>query len=155
MAEALRATSTEFAVLPARVAEVAFLYGREYGKWEAGAIEQIEVPAPARLKAEIAANPDLTRQLDELCEGVAESLEQVAQVVRESEGQSDASQLLSQWEGFGRFCRETLGVAPLTLVRAAAEVVAAYADGAPVEAELTRWAERWTKSWKRRFAVQP
>ena len=27
-----------------RLAQVAFLYGREYGKWEAGAIEEIELP---------------------------------------------------------------------------------------------------------------
>ena len=38
---------------PKLVAACAFLYGRDYGKWEAGAIEEVELPDPARVAAEV------------------------------------------------------------------------------------------------------
>ena len=42
----------------------------------------------------------------------------VAEEVRESIGIGVGVEALSQWEGFGRFCRRCLGVEPLTLLRA-------------------------------------
>jgi hypothetical protein len=59
-------------------------------------------------------------------------------------GEADAVELLSQWEGFARFCREALRVEPLVLLLAlglghgdpAAEVRAAYPDAAVDEAEV-------------------
>ena len=47
-----------------------------------------------------------------------------------------AAEILSQWEGFGRFCREVLRAGPQTLLAAyglwrddpAADVLAAYLD---------------------------
>ena len=58
-------------------AQVAFLYGRADGHWEAGKIEQIELPDANGLVAEIAANEDLGVQLDELRDIVQETVDQV------------------------------------------------------------------------------
>jgi hypothetical protein len=118
MAEALRQTAGQFAVIPAKLASVAFLYGREYGHWEAGRVEQIDLPDRDALVAQVAANRDLGVQLDELRDVVGESVERVAQEIHALVGSVHAAELLSMWEGFGRFCRETLHMEPLTLVRA-------------------------------------
>jgi hypothetical protein len=77
-------------------------------------------------------------------------------------GEADAVELLSQWEGFARFCREALRVEPLVLLLAlglghgdpAAEVRAAYPDAAVDEAEVARWSVQWARGWERRFAVR-
>ena len=67
----------------------------------------------------------------------------VAKAVQESIGIGVGVEALSQWEGFGRFCRKHLGVEPLTLLRAyglgkedpAAEVLAIYPDAKADEAK--------------------
>jgi hypothetical protein len=72
---------------------------------------------------------------------------------------ADAVDLLSQWEGFGRFCRERLGADPLTTSSAflsggkdvAAELVKSFPDAQPDEAEAARWAAEWARGWDRRF----
>ncbi len=74
-------------------------------------------------------------------------------------GEADAVDLLSQWEGFGRFCRERLGVEPLTAVAAfvsgrddvAAEVASLFPDATYDEAEAAHWAAEWSLGWDRRF----
>jgi hypothetical protein len=159
MADALRQTAGQFAVIPTKLASVAFLYGREYGHWEAGQIEQIDLPDREALVTEIAANPDLGVQLDELRDVVGESVQRVAQEIHALVGSVHAVELLSIWEGFGRFCQETLGMEPLTLVRAyglqrddpEVEVRSAYPDAMPDEGASQRHAEQWTRSWGRRF----
>ena len=70
-----------------------------------------------------------------------------------------AADLLSQWEGFGRFCRDVLALEPLTLLEAlrlrrgdpAAEVLASYPDAKPDEAKAAEWASTWKSNWDRRF----
>src|SRR4051812_29424241 len=127
----------EFAHPPTLVATCAFLFGRQYGMWECGAIERIDLPDLDDLKAEVKGHPDLKEQLKELRECAELSVLRVAKEVRESIGVGVGVEALSQWEGFGRFCRRYLGVEPLTLLRAyelgrggpAAEGLAGYPHG--------------------------
>jgi hypothetical protein len=75
-------------------------------------------------------------------------------------GESDAVDLLPQWDGFGQFCRDALGVEAVTVAAAfgpgrddvAAEVMAAFPDARPDEAEAARWAAEWARGWDRQFA---
>lgn len=160
VAEALRLTAPHLAVVPAQVAQVALLFGRAYGHWEAGVVEQVDVPDCKALAAEVAANEYLGEQLDELRDAVGETVESVVEEIHAAVGRIYAVQVLSMWEGFGRFCRETLEMEPLALVRAyglqredpAAEVLRVYPKAAPEEAEATRWAAQWCRGWERRFA---
>ena len=55
--------------------------------------------------------------------------------------------LATQREGFGRFCRETLGLEPATLLTAPGELEAVDGDPAKV-AENAAW---WNERWRRRF----
>src|SRR5947207_4302216 len=102
---------------PILVATCAFLYGRQYGHWECGAIEQIDLPDEKATAAELKQRPDLREQLRKLrqCEeeGVLHAAEAMQEVIGIGVGEA-----LSQWEGFGRFCRRCLGVEPLTLLAA-------------------------------------
>jgi hypothetical protein len=162
MAEAIRLTAGELAVVPAKVAQVAFLFGRAYGHWEAGAVNQVRLPDPKALAAEVAANEYLGEQLDGLREVVGETVDRVVQEIHASVGRVHAVEVLSMWEGFRRFSREMLGMEPLTLVRAyglqrkepAAEVLGIYPDAEPDEAEATLWAAQWCGGWERRFKLQ-
>ena len=69
-------------------------------------------------------------------ERAAEAIQKAAELVQYAVGEVHAEDLLSQWAGFGRFCREQLGVEPLTVLRAfglgqddpAAEVLAKYPE---------------------------
>jgi hypothetical protein len=142
------------------VAQVALLYRRAYGPWEAGAVEQIDLPDAMALAMEVATNKYLGGQPDELRDAVGETVMRVVRDIHASVGRVHATEVLSMWEGFGRFCRETLEIEPLTLVRAyglqrdapAAEALGMYPDATPDEAEATRWAAQWCCGWKRRFA---
>ena len=98
-------------------------------------------------------------QLAEL-RGVAEvAMREVGDTLTYAMGVAHAADLLSQWEGFGRFCRELLEVEPLTLLRAlrleqddpAAEVLASYPDAEADEATAAEWAGKWTREWELRF----
>jgi hypothetical protein len=83
----------------------------------------------------------------------------VATALQESIGMSLGVEALSQWEGFGRFCRRHLGVEPLALLRAyglgaedpAAEVLAAFPDANADEAKAEERALHWAGEWERRF----
>ena len=149
----------EFAHTPTLVATCAFLFGRQYGMWECGAIEEVEIPDLDGLKAEAEERPDLKRQLKELRECAELSVLRVAEEVRESIGVGVAAEALSQWEGFGRFCRKHLGVESLKLLHAyginwedpAAEVLATYPDAVVDEAKAAEWEQNWTRNWERRF----
>ena len=146
---------------PTLVATCAFLYGRQYGHWECGAIEQIDPPDEASTKAELKQRPDLREQLKELKEIAAESVLKVAESVQEVIGIGVGVEALSQWEGFGRFCRKQLGVVPMTLLKAygidwedpAAEVLAVYPDAKADEARAEERAVHWAREWERRFTV--
>jgi CheY-like chemotaxis protein len=117
-----------------------------------------EMMGAERLQA-VAANPYLGEQLVELRLGVDESMRKVADGLQYAVGQAYAADLLAQWEGFGRLCRDVLGVEPLVLTAAfglgrddpAAMVLAAYLQAAVDEAAADRRAKRWTGTWRRRF----
>jgi hypothetical protein len=91
-----------------------------------------------------------------------EGILRVAEAVRESIGMGVGVQALSQWEGFGRFCRRQLGVEPLTLLHAygakwedpAAEVLAIFPDAKVDQAKAEERAEHWAGEWTRRFGRQ-
>lgn len=94
-----------------RLAQAALLYGRAYGKWEAGKIATIELPDAQNLLDQVAADPELGNQLEELHILAQAVLQQTAGNLLEVAGRVHASDVLSRWEGFGRFCREMLGMA--------------------------------------------
>ena len=68
--------------------------------------------------------------------------------------------MLSQWEGFGRFCRNHLSLEPMAVMSAyrlwqddpAAEVLASYPEAKVDEAKAAEWAGNWTRTWERRFS---
>jgi hypothetical protein len=144
---------------PTMVARCAFLFGRQYALWEAGVIEQVELPDLDELKAEVKERPDLKEQLKELREVAELSVLQVADAMQESIGIGVGLEALSQWEGFSRFCRRCLGVEPLTLLAAygvrcedpAAEVLAVYPYAKADEAKAEERAGHWAGEWERRF----
>jgi hypothetical protein len=149
----------DFAWGPTLVATTAFLYGRMYGHWECGAIESIPLVDPEQLEAEQEERPDLREQLKEVREIAAEGVKRVAETLKYAIGEAHAAEILSQWEGFGRFCRDVLRVEPQTLLAAyglwrddpAAEVLATYPDAKFDEAKAAQWAGNWTREWDRRF----
>jgi hypothetical protein len=144
---------------PKLLAACAFLYGRQYGMWECGAIEQIDLPDLDAVKAEVKDRPELKQRLNELSGLAEESVLQVAKAVQEIIGMGVGEEALSQWEGFCRFCRRCLGVEGLTLLRAyelgkedpAAEVLAIFPNAAVDEAKAEERAVHWAGEWTRRF----
>jgi hypothetical protein len=86
----------------------------------------------------------------------------VAEAIQEVIGIDVGVEALSQWEGFGRFCRRCLGVEALTLLRAyelgkedpAAEVLATYPDAKFDEARAAERERHWAGEWERRFRRQ-
>ena len=152
----------EFAHPSTLVATCAFLFGRQYGMWECGAIERIDLPDLDELEAEAKERPDLKEQLRELREVAELSVLRVAEAVQESIGIGVGEEALSQWEGFSRFCRKHLGVEPLTLLAAygvrcedpAAEVLAVFPDAKADEAKAEERAGHWAGEWGRRFGQQ-
>jgi hypothetical protein len=138
---------------PTMVARCAFLFGRQYARCEAGLIEQVGLPGLDELKAEVKERPDLKEQLRELRECAELSVLRVAEAVQESIGIGVGVEALSQWEGFGRFCRSTLRLEPLTVTAAyglgtedpAAVVPGAYPDAAADKAKAGKWAREWER----------
>lgn len=120
------------------------------------------MPEPKALAVEVTADDFLREQLHELRDAVRETVYRVVQEIHAAVGRVHAVDVLSMWEGFGRFCRETLEMEPLVLVRAyglqredpAEVVLGMYADAKPDEAEATRSAAQWIRGWKRRFKPQ-
>jgi hypothetical protein len=86
----------------------------------------------------------------------------VAETLQYAVGQAHAVEVLSQWEGFGRFCRICLGLEPMAVMAAygmwqedpAAEVLASYPDAKVDEATSAHWERNWGREWGRRFASQ-
>ena len=96
--------------------QAAYLAGRDRGRREAGAPQ---LPEADRYSiAVVTAVPDLRRDLMEVAECVSLGTDQIAEVVREAAGEEHAAEVLTKWEGFGRFCRDTLGLEALTVMRA-------------------------------------
>ena len=149
----------QFAGPSIQLAQVAFLYGRAYGKWEAGMIDTIGLPDAKMLADEVVADPELGRELDELRALAEDAVQQSAGKLRDAVGRVHATELLSRWEGFGRFCRESLGLDARLLMRAfglecgdvVAEVRSVCPEAKADEAAAGEWARRWTRTWSRRF----
>ena len=158
-AVALSKSCKDFAHWPTLAVQGAFLYGRLYARWEAGGEEFGSMPVGKALDEEFERCPDLKGVLEELREAGEWAMEQVGDTLTYAVGLMNAADLLSQWEGFGRFCRQSLGVEPMTLLRALrleqedpeAEVLASYPDAKADEAKAAGWAEDWRRSWERRF----
>jgi hypothetical protein len=158
MAKVFCEQAGQFAGPSIRVAQAAFLYGREYGKWELGAIDTICLPDAPTLAEDVAAHPDLGEQLKEAREVAEEAMGKVAETLLGAVGELHANDLLSQWEGFARFCRESLGVEPITMLRAfglgqqdpAMEVRSVYPLSRTDDTTVAEWARRWAWSWERR-----
>jgi hypothetical protein len=134
-----------------RAAEVAFLYGRQYGKWQAGLIEQIDLPDKAALAAECKADPKLRRQLVELRECVGEAMARVAADLAHAVKAASLPDVAVKQQGFGRFCQETLGLESKTLLAA---LDASTSDDNTVtadQAEVAECASWWSERWARWF----
>jgi hypothetical protein len=159
MARLFRELHRDFAWPPQLVATTAFLYGREYGRWESGAIESIPLIDAGETAALMKERPDLKEQLGQVQEIACDGLRTVAEWLQYAMGQAHAAEVLSQWEGFGRFCRKQLGVEPLAVMSAyrlgdsdpAAEVLAAYPDAKFDGAKAAEWEGNWVREWGRRF----
>ena len=90
-------------------------------------------------------------------------VKKVAEAVMEAMREGLAGEILSQWEGFARFCRNSLGLEPMTVVRAYGlanedpeqEVLAEFPDAKADEARAAEWAGKWTGNWDRRFNRRP
>ena len=162
-AQIFRDCHREFAGGPTLVATTAFLYGRKYGHGECGAIEEIDLPDLEVLKAEVKQRPDLKTQLRDVRAIAAEGVKKVAETMMEAMGEGLAGEILSQWEGFARFCRGSLGLEPMTVAKAYGlgtedpeqEVLAEFPDAKADEAKTAEWAEKWTGNWDRRFNRRP
>jgi hypothetical protein len=144
---------------PMLVETCAFLYGRSYGHWECGAIEQIPMIDAKETAALLKGRLDLREQLKELKEIATESVLRVAEAVQETIGMGVGVEALSQWEGFSRFCRNHLGVEAMTLLRAygvewedpAAEVLTVYPEAKADEARAAERERHWAREWERAF----
>ena len=64
-----------------------------------------------------------------VCVDDEEGVLRVAEAVQESIGMGVGVEALSQWEGFGRFCRRHLGVEPLVHPRRVEDAARAHAEG--------------------------
>jgi hypothetical protein len=92
-------------------------------------------------------------------DGQVKNALRTAETLKYAIGEAHAAEILSQWEGIGRFCREVLRVEPQTLLTAyglwrddpAAEVLAGYPDVKADEANAAHWAVVWRQNWERRF----
>ena len=141
------------------MATTALLYGREYGRWECGAIESISMIDAGQTAALLKEHPELKEQVAEVQEIACESLKTVAEWLQYAMGQAHATEILSQWEGYCRFCHRHLGVEATTVMRAyrliagdpAAEVLAVYPDAKADEEKAEERAGHWAGEWERRF----
>jgi hypothetical protein len=117
------------------------------------------MPDAEALVDAVEANPDLGERLRETREVAQEAVCKAAATLLEAVGELHARGLLSQWEGFGRLCHESFGVAPLTVFRAfglgttdpAMEVRSVYPMVTANEATAAECARRWSTSWRRRI----
>ena len=55
---------------------------------------------------ELKVDPKLRCQMDDIKSLVPDAMEGVADTLQYAVGEAYAADVLSQWEGFGRFCRE-------------------------------------------------
>jgi hypothetical protein len=114
MAQVLKKTSRHFAHPVAKFAMAAYLCGRAHGREEAGGDPGLIPSNGTELAEMLTSDVGVQEQLDEIRSAAEEVVGQVADWLCYSVGQADAVDLLSQWEGFGRFTRSRLGLEPQT-----------------------------------------
>ena len=76
-----------------------------------------KIPAGKAIEQEFERWPDLKCALGELREVGEWAMKEVSDTLTYAAGLVNASDLLSQWEGFGRFCSEVLAADPLTVLQ--------------------------------------
>jgi hypothetical protein len=159
MAKAFKETSHHFAGPVAKMAIAAYLCGRAEGRDGAEA-DAGPVPSNcADLAKLLTSDVRLQDQLDEIRSVAEEVVGQIADVLSEAVGRADAVDLLSQWQGFGRFCRSRLGLEPAVVTEAfglgqidvGAELAQLFPGSAPDKSGAARWAKQWSRGWERRF----
>jgi hypothetical protein len=117
------------------------------------------LPDPRQLAVEAETDSLLGEQMKDLRELGCDAVGKVAETLQYAVGEADAVDLLSQWEGFGRFCRDRLGVEAVTLAVAfgvgssdpMADVRQEYSGVTFDPARADDWANRWARGWERRF----
>jgi hypothetical protein len=155
LAETFREVHQQFAEPVARLATAAFLCGRAHAQHEASAA----VPDNPAAAHELVSDPQLKEPLREIRAVANEAALQVADTLQHVVAEAYAVDLLSQWEGFHRFCQDYFGIDPLMLLRAfgleqddpAEELRAAFPKAAADEAVSTTFRVQWGRSWRRRF----
>ena len=90
-----------FAAPVAHLARLVFLYGREYGRWEAGVIECIALPDRAGLDREVGEDAELKRPLDDITELAGEVLGAVASQLAVATAKVHASDCSRSGRGSG------------------------------------------------------
>ncbi len=158
MVQTLREVHRHFAGPVAQLATAAFLCGRAHGQRAAEATDEL-IPAAPAMVADALCHPGLQEQFAEIDEIAAEATLQVVGTLQYAVGQAHAVDLLSQWEGFARFCADVLEMDALSLVLAfglgagdlATDVRAVYPQVSACEAEVSRWCEQWGQRWARWF----
>jgi hypothetical protein len=159
LARAFHNDAARFADPVVRLAQITLLYGRAYGHWEAGCIDAIALPDPAGLDKEIEADADLQTQLVSVTEVAEDAVKQVAGRLMELVLDGYAVDLLSRWEGFGRFCHHLLGVGPMTIAMSfrllqgdpTAEIRSARPSVKADELRAQEWEREFSKGWERLF----
>jgi hypothetical protein len=160
MAQTFKRTSRHFADPVAKLAAAAYLCGRVDGREEAGGNAG---PLPSDGKDAVQmlrTEPEVREQLDEIRSVAEDVVAEVADVLCYAVGKADAVDLLSQWEGFGRFSRTRLGLEPSAAVAAfgmtnfdmRAELAALGVEAEAKENDAAYWSQQWCRGWDRRFA---
>jgi hypothetical protein len=151
---------------PADVAEEAYYRGlfRDERRLQAAreAVAADMQPAPPDQPGTEAVDtiePEVDDEVEDLRRQACWAMDKVQQVFDQEVGARMAVNILSAWAGLGRFCRAYMGVEPLVLVAAWAqlhedpteEVRALYPDAAVDEADAAEWYETFRRGWEQRF----
>jgi RNA polymerase sigma factor (sigma-70 family) len=142
----------------AKLAAAAYLCGRAQGREEAGVdVGPLLSDGPDAVK-KIRTEPGVREQLDEIRSVSEDVVAEVADVLCYAVGKADAVDLLSQWEGFGRFSRSRLGLEPSAAVAAfglpnvdVQKEMKTVCGAQANEDDAAYWAEQWCRGWDRRF----
>jgi len=154
MAKSLQEHSEALSGPVERLAQLAFLYGREYGRWEAGAVEAIEVPDPDALERELENGSDLADQLGQAAQAGKEAAAQMFATISRSFATAHRKRIAPRWREFAVFCREALGMEPHVVMKAFG-VMAREPEGLDAVVPAAPPGDprhSWSRNWNRRFS---
>jgi hypothetical protein len=154
LAKTLHEHAEAFSGPVSRLAQLAFLYGREYGKWEAGQIEAIEAPDPDALAKELENDSDLNDELGEAAQAGREVVARILAEIDRSVAKAHRKRMAPKWREFGAFCRDTLGLEPQVGMKAFG-VMDREPEGMDAGAPAAPPGDpphSWTRNWERRFS---